>query len=244
MSARLRSTVLLASTAALSVPLLAACGGSDESGGAGSTSGATVTVDAGDDACELDRTDLQAGATTFAVTNTGSKVTEVYVYGDNGSGEFTKVVSEVENIGPGTSRDMNVDLSAGEYEIACKPGQTGDGIRTPVTVTGGDGATGAEESAEPAYDREIELATDGGSVTGLDGGAKAGETIEFKLTNSADAPRVLELKAPDGSVAGESEPVAPGQTGEVVVELAEPGTWTVVVEGDGVADLTVELPVS
>jgi uncharacterized cupredoxin-like copper-binding protein len=241
MSARLRSTVLLASTAALCAPLLAACGGSDEGGQAG----ATVTVEAGDDACVLDRTDLQAGGTTFAVTNTGSKVTEVYVYGDNGSGEFTKVVSEVENIGPGTSRDMTVDLAAGEYEIACKPGQTGDGIRTPVTVTGAGGAgTGGEESAEPAYDREIELATDGGSVTGLDGGAQTGETIEFKLTNNADAPRVLELKAPDGSVAGESEPVAPGQTGEVVVELAEPGTWTVVVEGDGVADLTVELPVS
>ncbi len=46
---------------------------------------------------------------TFEVTNKGSKVTEVYVYGEQG-GEFTKVISEVENIGPGTSRDMSVDL--------------------------------------------------------------------------------------------------------------------------------------
>jgi uncharacterized cupredoxin-like copper-binding protein len=244
MSARLRTTVLLASTAAVGLPLLAACGGSDDDGGTTSGSASTVSVQAGDNTCELDRTELEAGSTTFAVTNTGSTVTEVYVYGDSGSGEFTKVISEVENIGPGTSRDMTVDLGTGEYEIACKPGQTGDGIRTAVTVAGGDAAAGAEESAEAAYDREIELATDGSSITGLEGGATAGETIEFKLTNSADAPRVLELKAPDGSVAGESAPVPPGETGEVIVELAEAGTWTVVVEGEGVADLTVELAVS
>ncbi len=90
---------------------------------------------AGDDACKVSETELQAGGTTFAVTNDGDKVTEVYVYGEQG-GAFTKVVSEVENIGPGTSRDMDVDLAAGTYEIACKPGQKGDGIRQKITVTG------------------------------------------------------------------------------------------------------------
>lgn len=81
----------------------------------------------------MDPTDLPAGPTTFEVTNTGSSVTEVYVYGEE-NGEYTKVISEVENIGPGTSRDMAVDLASGTYEIACKPGQTGDGIRTEFTV--------------------------------------------------------------------------------------------------------------
>ena len=53
------------------------------------------------------------------------------------SAVVTTVVAEVENIGPGTSRDMTADLAPGTYEIACKPGQTGDGIRAQLTVTGG-----------------------------------------------------------------------------------------------------------
>ncbi len=77
---------------------------------------------------------MPAGATAFDVTNTGGKITEVYVYGKSGDA-FTTIVSEVENIGPGTSRTMNATLAAGSYEIACKPGQTGDGIHTALTVS-------------------------------------------------------------------------------------------------------------
>ena len=75
---------------------------------------------------EVARTDLDAGTSTFAVKNDGDDVTEVYVYADG-----DEVKGEVENIGPGTSRDLDVDLTAGEYEVACKPGMKGDGIRTP-----------------------------------------------------------------------------------------------------------------
>jgi iron uptake system component EfeO len=234
MPARPRAT--LVTLGALSSLLLAACGG-DESGDA--STGPTVAVASGDDSCEVERTDLAAGPITFAVTNEGSSTTEVYVYGE-ADGEYTRVVSEVENIGPGTSRDLEVDLSAGTYEVACKPGQTGDGIRTPITVTG-EGSDG--ESEESGYDREIELSTDGSTIAGLDGGATSGERIEFKLTNEADDARALELKKPDGSVAGEVE-VDPGATGEVVIELDVAGTWQVIVEGEGHDDLVAELPVS
>src|SRR5215218_699662 len=129
MPARRRAALL--TLGALSSLLLAACGG-DESNGASST---TVAVAAGDDSCDVERSDLAAGPLTFAVTNEGSSTTEVYVYGED-DGEYTRVVSEVENIGPGTSRDLEVDLAEGTYEVACKPGQTGDGIRTEITVTG------------------------------------------------------------------------------------------------------------
>jgi iron uptake system component EfeO len=217
-------------------PLVVSCGGGD--GGSDSPAGATVAVAAGEDTCDVERTELEAGAITFAVTNEGSSTTEVYVYGEDG-GAYTKVVAEVENIGPGTSRDLETDLAAGSYEIACKPGQTGDGIRTPITVSGE--STG--EAGESGYDREIELSTDGATVTGLDGGAETGERIEFTLTNGADGARTLELKKPDGSVAGEVE-VEPAATGEVVIDLDVPGTWQVVVEGDGVDDLVTDLPVS
>lgn len=226
-----RSALLL--VGALS-PLLAGCG--DDAGSA-STSRTTVAVAAGDDSCEVARTKLQAGAVTLAVTNKGSSTTEVYVYGEK-DGEYTRVIGEVENIGPGTSRDLDVDLAGGSYEVACKPGQSGSGIRTPITVSG----DGADSSADSGYDREIELATDGTAITGLDGGARKGERIEFKLRNGTDGPRVLELKTPDGGVAGEVD-VAAGATGELVVELDVPGAWQVVVEGDGLDDLVAQLPV-
>jgi len=217
-------------------PLLASCGGDDA--GARSASGTTVAVAAGDDSCDVERTELKAGAVTLDVTNKGSSTTEVYVYGED-DGRYTRVIGEVENIGPGTSRDLDVDLAGGSYEVACKPGQSGDGIRTPITVSG-EGASSSEQSA---YDREIELSTDGKTITGLDGGASSGERIEFTLTNGADGPRVLEVKNPDGGVAGEVD-VEAGATGEVVVELDAPGTWQVIVEGDGLADLVAQLPVA
>jgi hypothetical protein len=214
--------------------LLAACG----SGGT-TTDGASrpvVAVTASDSRCEVARTELTAGPVTFAATNQGSSVTEVYVYGlDDGS--YTKVIGEVENIGPGTTRELDTTLAAGAYEVACKPGQTGDGIRTRIGVSGGSAAGGNEGG----YDREIELVTDGTSLTGLDGAARAGEKIEFKLTNNATDERTLELKKPSGPVAAEVE-VRPGATEETVVELGEAGTWQVVVEG-GAADVTEELSV-
>lgn len=105
---------------------LAACSGS---------SGPTVAVQATETACEVADTSLAAGSTTFSVHNNGSKVTEVYVYAPKGT-TFSKVVGEAEDIGPGTTRSLDVDLSKGSYEVACKPGQKGDGIRTRITVTG------------------------------------------------------------------------------------------------------------
>jgi len=230
----------LAAAAFLGVlsPFVVSCGSGEA--GTDSSSKPTVAIAAGEDSCDVERTELAAGAVTFAVTNKGSSTTEVYVYGEDG-GEYTRVIAEVENIGPGISRDLETDLAAGSYEIACKPGQTGDGIRTPLTVTGAGGS--ADESQESGYDREIELSTDGSTLTGLDGGATSGERIEFKLTNQADGVRVLELKDPKGSVAGEVE-VEPGATGEVVIDLDTPGTWQVIVEGTGHDDVVAEFPVS
>ncbi|MGL5857201.1 MAG: iron uptake system protein EfeO [Angustibacter sp.] len=101
------------------------------------TSGSqAITVRASDSACEVDRTDLTAGTNVMKVTNTGSKVTEVYVYTKNG-----QIVTERENIGPGLGADVTFEVAAGEYEIACKPGQVGDGIRQAVKVTGDGGDT-------------------------------------------------------------------------------------------------------
>ena len=218
---------------------LTACGGDSAGSGSGSQR-SEVAVTATDDSCELDKTDLPAGDITFAVTNEGDKVTEVYVYGEDDDGAFTKVVSEVENIGPGTGRDMDVDLAAGTYEIACKPGQQGDGIRTEITVTGEGGAAAAEDEG---YDREIEMSVNDTGLSGLDeASATTGERIEFKLENTTDATRTFEVLDPAGEEVAEFD-VPAGEEGEAIVELADAGDWTLKVEG-GPTEIEQTLTVS
>ncbi len=63
--------------------------------------------------------------------NTGSQVTEFYVLAEDG----LQILSEVENIGPGLARDLVVQVGPGSYEVACKPGMVGDGIRSTLSVT-------------------------------------------------------------------------------------------------------------
>ena len=132
----IRSLAVVAGLAA--IPALAACGSSSSSSSSASASATTstscITVTSTDTTCDISSNNLKAGSTVFAVTNKGSQVTEVYVYGKEGD-SYSKTVAEVENIGPGTSRDLTADLAAGTYELACKPGQTGNGIRTTLTVT-------------------------------------------------------------------------------------------------------------
>lgn len=77
-------------------------------------------VTATDSACKLASTTASTGSITFSVTNKGSTVTEV------------------ENISPGLTRDMTVQVSnPGRYITASKPGMEGNGIRAAFTVTSG-----------------------------------------------------------------------------------------------------------
>lgn len=123
-----RRLVVLVPAGALLLTVVG-CASTDD--GAGAKASDSIAVSSTDDACDVGATELAAGAHRFEVTNRGSDVTEFYVYGDG-----QKVVAEVENIAPGLSRDLLVELPAGEYEAVCKPGMTGDGIRQKLTVTG------------------------------------------------------------------------------------------------------------
>jgi uncharacterized cupredoxin-like copper-binding protein len=183
-------------------------------------SATTVAITASDTACDVADEHLDAGKTTFAVKNTGSQVTEVYVYAPG-----DKVVTEKENIGPGTSARFTADLAAGDYEIACKPGQKGDGIRTEIEVHGEGG-----KKVESEYDREVEFEAVDYSFKELDGfTAKAGEKIEFKMENKGTLEHEFEVFGPDGKTAlGEIGPTKAGKEAEVVLELATPGTYSYV----------------
>lgn len=141
--------------AALALPLLAACVPNAQPGSAASTGApGALTVSSTSDACVLSSASAPSGTLTFTVTNDGSDVTEFYLLGEDG----LRVVSEVENIGPGLSRDLVVQARPGTYWAACKPGMVGDGIRSQFTVTdsgqdvGPSGDTAEQlQAAESSY---------------------------------------------------------------------------------------------
>ncbi|GAB7033886.1 iron uptake system protein EfeO [Streptomyces sp. NPDC021749] len=124
----LRSSAVAALAAATAVTAVAGCAAKNDGKGGGK---GTVDVTATNSSCELSTKEFPAGHVRLSVENKGSKVTEVYVYAPG-----DRIVTERENIGPGTHTEITAEIKAGSYEIACKPGMKGHGIRQKVTVSG------------------------------------------------------------------------------------------------------------
>jgi iron uptake system component EfeO len=161
-----RALVLVSSCAVLGMPVLAGCTDNTSAGNSGAAASANpraLTVQATDTECKLSATSAPSGALTFAVTNGGTKVTEFYLYGEDGM----RIVGEVENIGPGITRELVVKVEPGSYITACKPGMAGDGIRAPFSVSDSgeeQGSTGNDvelvEQANQNYQRYVEDQTE------------------------------------------------------------------------------------
>ncbi|MBL8932034.1 MAG: EfeM/EfeO family lipoprotein [Kineosporiaceae bacterium] len=100
-------------------------------GAAGGSGSGPLSVISTDDACQVSATRAPSGTLSFAVRNEGSKVTEFYLLAQ----DKLRIVGEVENIGPGLSRDLVLTAPPGTYYTACKPGMTGPGIQAEFTVT-------------------------------------------------------------------------------------------------------------
>ena len=113
------------------VALLAAVGVACTENAPGDADGGAIAVTSTADECTVAATEAPSGNLVFEVTNQGSEVTEFYLLGDDG----LRIVGEVENIGPGLTRNLVVRATPGSYLTACKPGMVGDGIRAPFTVT-------------------------------------------------------------------------------------------------------------
>ena len=112
---------------------------------------ASVTVDSSTDACAVSAQETPAGNLSFSITNTGDQVTEFYQLADDG----LRIVGEAENIRPGLTRDLVVQLSEGEYVTACRPGLTGDGIgKAGFTVSASDQSVVVDEDLEARMARE------------------------------------------------------------------------------------------
>lgn len=97
--------------------------------------GDAIQVTAADSTCDTSVKSVPAGHVTLKIENKGAKATEVeIVFPDD------RIVSEKENIGPGTKYTLTAEVKAGAYEIACRPGMKGHGVRQKLTVTGGAAA--------------------------------------------------------------------------------------------------------
>ncbi|MEV7001207.1 iron uptake system protein EfeO [Streptomyces sp. NPDC093982] len=132
-------------TAAATVAALTAVTGCTEKGSSAGDD-RVVNVTATDDKCEVSKKEFPAGHVELAIENKGSKVTEVYIlFPDD------RIVTERENIGPGTKQTVTAEVKAGDYTIACKPGMKGDGIRQTVKATG----KGTAAKRDPRLDKAV-----------------------------------------------------------------------------------------
>ena len=107
----------------------AAC--TDNKDAADADDAGSLSVKSTNTECNVSKAEAPSGNLRFAVTNDGSKVTEFYLLAADG----LRIVGEVENIGPGATRDLVVTAEPGTYQTACKPGMVGDGIRNGFKVT-------------------------------------------------------------------------------------------------------------
>ncbi|GAA1773662.1 peptidase M75 family protein [Pseudarthrobacter sulfonivorans] len=143
-----RTSSYVALLAAAVLPLtLAACTDNNAAAAAG-----PIKVSSTADACTLSTQTTKSGNITFAIQNDGTQVTEFYLLAEDG----LRIVAEVENIGPGLTRNLVVTAPAGTYTTACKPGMQGDGIRAGFEVT--------ESGDKPAVDTNLKALTDQGTA--------------------------------------------------------------------------------
>jgi len=184
-------------------------------GGCSKSSADTVAVVGTDTSCTAAKRTIAAGETTFEFENKANDVNELYVLRPNGD-----IVGEVENVTSGSRRTLNADLVAGTYRLQCKPGMTGSGVSSTITVTGTGG------SAAPKVTREVRLVATDYTVTGVPTDVTSGETIRFELRNNGTEAHEFEVLGPDGDPVGEVPGTEPGRTGSATITFARTGAYT------------------
>lgn len=101
----MRAVRLSVVTAAATAAALAAVTGCTQKSDA--KNGDAIQVTASDTACKVSKKEFPAGHVQLDIENKGSKVTEVYLlFPDD------RIVSERENIGPGTKQRVTAEVKA------------------------------------------------------------------------------------------------------------------------------------
>lgn len=126
--------------AAAAVLALAVAGCTDNpsaspKGGGTQAAGGPITVTITDDGCEVSTTETPAGPVEFTITNKGTVPNEFEVL----ASDKLRIVTEKENIGPGSTVELSTGLDQGDYFTACKPNMVGALVGdAPFTVTEGE----------------------------------------------------------------------------------------------------------
>lgn len=104
-----------------------------------------LTVTSTDSTCDVSAASATSGTLTFAVSNTGSQISEFYLLAEDG----LRIIGEVENIAPGAERTLTVVAQPGQYKTLCKPGMVGEGVgRADFSVTGGTVAATGDDAEQ------------------------------------------------------------------------------------------------
>jgi plastocyanin len=145
---------------ALAVPVASGCGGGDEAGDAGAVQ--TVEISETDFALEPETVNLdEAGTYTFRAVNNGDAPHALEIEGGG-------IEEKTEEIQPGESAELTVELDTGEYEMYCPVGDHKDrGMVGTVVVGGGTGGGGAgtTETGETDTGETTTGETDTGETT-------------------------------------------------------------------------------
>ena len=126
-----RRAVAVATVSCLALVGLVGCSPAAPTTGQGASLAAgTIQVTAKEYAFTPSALTAKAGPVSFRVTKAGAETHEFEIFkGD-------QVVDEVEDIVPGISRDLTVNLAAGDYTFACKlNGHDGLGMKGTITVS-------------------------------------------------------------------------------------------------------------
>jgi len=130
-----RSAIAPTATMAVGVvALVAAVAAGCGSSGGGSASGQEarrVAISLSDEGCSPASLKLPAGAATFEVSNAGgARVTEWEIL------DGQRILGEVENVAPGTSKSFSLTLKPGTYRALCPNGKSNQGGSIVVTASG------------------------------------------------------------------------------------------------------------
>lgn len=131
--------------------------GSSPSGAASGSGPAAVKVVLTDTGCTAEPATVPAGTVTFSIANQGTVANEFEVLAE----DRLRILTEKENIGPGTTTTLTTALPQGSLNTACKPNMVGPLVGvTAFTVTEGAGGSPAlqadQASAVASYEAYIQ----------------------------------------------------------------------------------------
>ena len=135
-------------TLAAALLIATACSGSPGTAATGVAGDGTIVTTEKDFGIALEETSTPAGSTTFDITNDGPSTHEFVVLttdlaedalpvdGSTVTEGNLDLVDEAEDIAPGVSTSLTVDLEPGAYVVICNvEGHYGAGMHAALTVT-------------------------------------------------------------------------------------------------------------